>query len=311
MIEFPVNTFNSIELYVSYEDVPQNLTSSPTYVLKDLDTNEIIKTGTASTVIDQIGEYEIGLTSEDTAYDRMLQVIWNYTLAGVETEEVETIRVATPYATFADILDELELSIDTADSRYFPASKIRAAERLARSQINIYTGHTFGKRAGSLYVRGTDKSILTLPERMVSFSKVEQNGVTRYDASTSFNNLGYTLELTDTNMALKISSTDDENVTYYPNSGVNPPLGIFPSSSEYKITGIIGYPYVPLEVTQATVLLVNDHLYNDGLWRARYIDRMDTGEMQIKLRDAAFRGTGNLLADNLLEKYKNINIVVI
>lgn len=311
MIELPINSFHSIDLYTSYDDIPQNVAGSPTYVLKDLDTNEIIRSGSASTAVDEIGHYEIQLTGSDTAFDRVFQVSWEYSLAGVTTREIEIVTVSTPYATISDILDELQLSIDNSEPGYFPAQKIRAAERLARLQVNVYTGHTFGKRSGSIYVNGTNKNVLTLPERMVSFSKIEQNGSTRYDSNNSFNNLGYTLQLTSTNMALKISNSDEDNINYYQNGGINPPSGVFPASSEYKITGIIGYPYVPIEVSQATILLINDHLYNDGLWHSRYIDRIDTGEMQIRLRDAAFRGTGNLLADNLLEKYKNINIVAI
>lgn len=310
MIELLRNSFHSIDLFISYNDIPSSA-ANPTYILKDYNTNQVIRSGSASTVSEDIGHYQIQITSQDTSIDRVLQVTWNYVLAGVQTTESEILSVSTTYASISEILDELEISIDITDPRYFPVGRLYAAERMARLQINSYVGHTFGQRAGNLYVNGTDKSILTLPERMISISRLEQNDEIRYDVPTNFNNLGYGLELTETNMAIKIIDTSGDGLIYYPNTGVNPPLGIFPSASRFKVTGVIGYPYIPMEVTQAAILLINDHLYNDGLWHARYVDRIHTGEMQIRIRDAAFRGTGNLLADNLLEKYKNINIVAI
>lgn len=310
MLELLRDSFHNVDLYVSYNDIPQSA-SVPTYILKDYNTNQVIRTGPAATVSEDVGHYQIQINSTDTSIDRVLEVTWNYELAGVPTTNKEIINVSTPYASVSEIIDELEISIDNTDPRYFPIGKLYNAERMARFQINAHVGHNFGRRAGSLYAYGTDKSILTLPERMISVSKLEQNDEIRYDTATNFNNLGYGIQLTETSMGLRIVDTTADGLVYYPNTGINPPLGMFPSASRYKITGVIGYEYVPVEVTQAAILLVNDHLYNDGLWHSRYIDRIDTGEMQIRLRDAAFRGTGNLLADNLLEKFKNINIVAI
>lgn len=312
MIELVKNSYHKIPIYVVKGDEAVAPDATPTYEIYNADTEELLTSGTAIVETDDVGHYSIPVDQTITNVDRNLRVDWTYDVGGVTINGSEFTLVATPYAEIGEIIIELGLGAEPQDPNYFPYAKLRTAERLARMQINNYTGRVFGLKEGTQVTHGFGSDTIIFPERMTSFYKLEQDDSVIYDSTANYNALGYELELTDTSQGIRIRANQQNDVSvlppspFYSTSKLN-----FIEGSRYKVYGTMGYKYVPIEVKQAAFLLINDHLFNDSLWRERYIDNFDTGSMSVKLRDSAFTGTGNLIADDLLDTYKITGIVVI
>jgi hypothetical protein len=59
------------------------------------------------------------------------------------------------------------------------------------------------------------------------------------------------------------------------------------------------------------MLLINDILANDYNWRNKYLQRVNLSEISFEMAKGAFNGTGNITVDNILDQYRNVNIVII
>lgn len=312
MIELAVNSSHRIDIVVIKDDQSVEPDATPTYIVYDADTLDVLKQGTASIDTNDVGRYYINISGNLTGFDRTLKVTWEYDLDGFTITGDEFTVISTPYAEIGEIIDELGLGTEPTDLNFYPYAKLRAAERLARFQIDNYTGRTFGQRLGAQIVYGNNSDTLIFTEAMTAFTKVEQDDQLLYDSTIPFNALAYDIVLTETGQGIRLTNTGDSDVSILPPTATwTTTKPHFVNNSRYKIYGTLGYRYVPVQVKQAAMLLINDHLFNDSLWRERYISEFDTGQMSVKLRDTAFTGTGNLLADDLLDPFKITGIVVI
>lgn len=312
MIELPVNSTHRIDIVVVKNDQSVNADDTPTYEIYDATTADLIDSGTAQIDTNDVGRYYVMISGAISAYDRTLKVTWQYDLDGITITGDEFTVISTPYAEIGEIIDELGLGTEPQDLNYYPYAKLRAAERLARFQIDNYTGRTFGQRLGAQVVYGNNSDTLIFTEAMTAFTKIEQDDAVIYDSTIPFNALAYNIVLTETGQGVRLTNTGDSDVSILPPTATwTTTKPHFINGSRYKIYGTLGYSFVPVQVKQAAMLLVNDHLFNDSLWRERYISEFNTGQMQVKLRDTAFTGTGNLLADDLLDQFKITGIVVI
>lgn len=312
MIEIPNNTLHKVSLLVVKDGLPYPPNGTPAYEVFDANTGDLLIDGNSIQDISDIGNYYFYLDSDVTAFDRTLKVVWTYQMDYKEYTNTEYMEVTTPYAEREEIITELGLGSEPQDLNYFSDQKLRIAERIARLQINNYTGREFNQRLGSQVAYGMGSDTLIFSERMTSFYKLEEDDIVVYDTENNINLLGYNLELTETGQGIRIVNASEADVTTYPPTAyMSPPKLKFKSGSRYKAYGVLGYSYIPLQVKQAALLLISDNLYNDSLWRQKYISEFDTGQMKVKLRDTAFTGTGNLLADDMLDQFKITGIVVI
>lgn len=312
MIEIPNNSVHRIDLIVTKDGQPYDLVASPSYTVVDVNTGSQLTSGTGIKDPDDTGRYYFYLTSAVTGIDRVAKTTWTYSIDSRPYTNVEYTQVSTPYVDKEEIITELELGAEPQDMNYFSDKKIRVAERIARLQINQYTGREFNKREDSQVVYGMGSDTLILSERMISFTKLEQDDVVIYDLENGINLLGYDIVLTETGQGIRIKNSSQMDVTENPPMAYTAPATLkFINNARYKVYGVMGYEYVPYKVRQAALLLISDNLYNDSLWRQKYVQEFDTGQMKVKLKDTAFTGTGNLLADDFLEEFKLTGIVVI
>ena len=312
MIEIPGNSLHRIDLLTTKDGDPIDADQEPTYEVFDADSGESLVSGTAAVDTEDVGRYFFYIDSDVTSVDRTIKTVWTFEILGKEYQTIEYTSISVPYVDKEEIIAELGLGAEPQDLNYFPESKIRIAERIARLQINNYTGRNFTSRSGSQVTYGMGSDTILFPEKMSSFAKLEQDDVVIYDPENGINTLGYDMELTETGQGIRIKNSSQMDVTENPPMSYTAPFKLrFINGSRYKVYGILGYPYIPLEVKQAALLLISDNLYNDSLWRQKYISEFDTGQMKVKLRDTAFTGTGNLLADDLLDQFKITGIVVI
>ena len=288
--------------------------SAPTVSIIDAETGSSVVSGNATLIsVDDVGEYYYQLPTSATAYDRILKITWQYTISSKTTSIDEYLYVTTPYATVDEIISELGYSSNTSDDNYFPYEKIVSAERVARMMINTELGYAMTKKSKTITAYGSGADVLLLPERIISFTKIAENDEVVIDTSINYNIFGFNVELTETNQALRIvppspgdNIDEQENIDY---TGLT--HGRFRNDYRYEITGIFGWTYIPSEIKQAIFLLVNDLLCNDSIWRSRYIKKINSTQMSVELSSLSYMGTGNALADSLIQKFKMIQAVII
>lgn len=78
----------------------------------------------------------------------------------------------------------------------------------------------------------------------------------------------------------------------------------FPREYDYRINADVGYVNVPSDIKRATELLIEDISCGRLDYYKRYIGAYNTDQFRIQFDKAVFQGTGNILVDKILEKYK-------
>ena len=78
----------------------------------------------------------------------------------------------------------------------------------------------------------------------------------------------------------------------------------FPRGFDYSIVGIFGYKKVPSDIVRATEMLIEDIECGKLDYYKRYIVDYNTDQFKIKFDAGVFEGTGNILVDKILSKYK-------
>ena len=272
-----------------------------------------VGTGGTATNDPALGKYTFDLDPSYTNLNRVLSVTWTYNINGKQVISEDFYEVFTPYASISSIMDYYNFGTRPQDLDYKSEQEIIMAERVARYQIEGYTGQTFGRAWGDQEVFGYDSDAIELTQRMVNITKVYENGVLVIDYTTDpvYNAFGYDVELSTTNKAARIikNSADviyegqyDPAVLYY---------GRFRQHARYKFYGEIGWTYVPQDIKYCTIKLAGNILSRDAQWRERYLKKVDLSEISFELADGAFNGTGDVIVDSILDQYRNTGIVII
>jgi hypothetical protein len=205
MIEIYTGRVGTIYL-TTYEDgLPTAPDSNPTVVVTDAATGQAVVSG-SPTIIDSDypGEYQYRLPASATSFDRVLKVVWSYTISSRLNQEIEYVYVSTPYATPDEISAELGFSSRPEDANYYSYEKIVGAERVARMMIDNYLGFSINKSQGSVVAYGSGADVLLLPSRMISVKSLKENDELVVDSATDYNILGFDIELTETSYGLRI-----------------------------------------------------------------------------------------------------------
>lgn len=290
--------------------------SLPTLSIYDADNDSSPLLGYDSiSVIDEPenGKYSFLLTQELTSIVRVLELKWNYTVNGLASEQTDFYRIDLAYSNPNEVIDFLGLGITPADINYHSITDIQNAEKIARTIIDGYTGLKFYLRYGSQEMFGVGSDAIQLIERMTSIDKMYENGVLVIDntVTPAYNQFGYGIELTQTGYVARLLNPGwdvryddqvDTNILYY---------GKFRDGARYKFVGDIGYKYVPEDIKQASMLLIGDLISNDYAWRNKYLNKINLSEISFEMSKGAFNGTGNVIVDNILDQYRNINMIVI
>lgn len=214
-----------------------------------------------------------------------------------ETSQVQIVSAILPYEEVARITgwtDPLE---------------INDLERRVRYSIQTYTATTFGRFRGTIPVQGSDDSKLTLPLPLLELES--PTGLTIYGGGTI---LGSAAQVYDGGIK---SAPPDYVLDQYYTSGV--PIKApgyfsrfhFRDDVMYNIKGLWGYHDIPGDVRQAARLLIADYACDESLWRDRYVNAIKAGDWRIDFNAAAFTGTGNVSADQILAQYRRLNMAAI
>ena len=302
--------------YVYSDGALTQADSIPTVSVYDADNDATPITGFSNVTVfneNPPGVYSFMLTPTITSTNKVIKLVWSYSMGGDHSTEEEFYGIETVYSTASEIIDFLGFGSVPSDIDYHDPKDISNAEKIARTIINGYTGQRFDQRYGSQEVFGKGSDACELVEKMITLDKVWENDILLIDNTVTpvFNTFGFNLEITPTGKAIRIINQGwdvrydnqvDPAVLYY---------GRFRDNSRYQFQGTIGYKYVPEDIKIASMLLVNDILANDFNWRNKYLQKVDLSEISFEMAKGAFNGTGNITVDNILDQYRNVNIVII
>jgi hypothetical protein len=291
-------------------------TSVPTLSIYDADYDDTALTGYSGlTATDEnaAGVYSYTMTPALTQINRVLKFVWSYALNSVSTTEEQFYAVETVYSTVSEIQDFLGLGTSPSELNYRNPKEIESAEKVARTIIDGYTGDKFIKYYGQQEKFGFGSDAIELVEKMITIDRVWENDELLIDNTVTpvYNNFGFSIELSPTKKAVRIINVGWD--LRYDNQ-VDPTAlgnGRFRDGSRYKFEGLIGWKYVPEDIKIASMLLVGDILANDYNWRNKYLKKVDLSEISFEMAGGAFNGTGNVTVDNILDQYRNVNIVII
>ena len=262
-------TQEKIHLYVISDNVMVQADATPTVTIYDADDDASPITGYSGIATDEDldGAYSYMLRPSLTNIQRVLKVIWHYSVNGVVFNQEDYYRVSSVYASVSDIIDFLGYGSTPSELNYMPPERISAAEKVARTIIEGYTGQAFYMHYGFQEQFGVGSDAIEC-----------QGWDVRYD-----------------------NQVDPAVLNY----------GRFRDKSRYKFQGLLGYKYVPEDIKLAAMMLVGDILANDYNWRNKYLKKVDLSEISFEMAGGAFNGTGNVTVDNILDQYRNVNIVII
>lgn len=272
-----------------------------------------VQVATISTVVDEDGRYAVTIPFFLVQEDGELEIQWafNYTENG-ETYPFSAstfLNVVTPYAPIREIKAMLE------DEDNFTDEDIRDVERATRHIINAFTGQSFGRTTGTINVRGNGESSLELPARLIRMDAM--NGLEGSGQFYQIRGEGFYLAGPPsgvppirgfnpiTGVAPNPEDLDTPVWVSAPviSSPYSPGKNAFEKNAVYSITGEWGWKRVPRKVEEAAKLLINDYATGDTVYRDRYLTSMTAADWRIQFHSGAFRQTGNVRADQLLNDY--------
>lgn len=251
-----------------------------------------------------------------TRHDCTLEMTIDFVVEFVQETKTVVIDVVTPI-----------LPIDTVKSILKPQapdsvldSDAKSLERKVRLAVQAFTGQVFGLYEGFVDVYGNGDEFLKSPRRIVQLNSVDYGSVSYSPSSYLVKGDGWYLERAHGYPLTIKQAPPEEDLDVYQNyyqtggSIVPPNASYFNKFSDkvvYRVYGNFGYFSVPMDVQQAATLLVNDYACKESMYRDRYIANMRAADWRFEYKDAAFLGTGNVIADQLLSKYQRNNLVII
>lgn len=243
------------------------------------------------------GVYVTQLKFADTFEEGELEATWTYTVSTEPIVKIETHTVVTPYVD-VESLYELPHSDE----------EIRLAERYARSQIESYTGQSFGRRRSWIRVQGKGTDLLILPEHLIAATHVYENGTLVWEFGEIDNTIDG-IEVTPSGFALRI--TEREDPIEHSIAGVMYHGGRFVEDYTYEVMGEFGYLHVPANVVMCGNMLVEDFFCKEKAWRIKYAQKVSSGDFTVDINQRVFSGTGNSVVDAILSDYMWHRMVVV
>lgn len=300
--------------YVYFDIINSTATGTPTATLVRPGSANVSLTVSAVTPVpaNVTESWKAYVPLAETTVEDDVWVSWSAVVGGETITKLDSLQIVTPYLTPEEIAARYNWSFNSADANYKPRQDVVDAERIARYTINAYTKRKFGSFAGAVVAYGQNTDTLTLGQPIISIDKLYQNGELVVDG-VDYSKFGYALEITETGTAVRITDPDFTDLSEYESTRVTPLLGgaAFKQGWRYEVTGQFGFTFVPNEVEDAISMLVNDYMCRDALWRARYINKVEMRDWKFTFEKEAFRGTGNLIVDQLLANYRDLGIFVI
>jgi hypothetical protein len=263
------------------------------------------------------GSYQINIPYTLTNRDKKLKLIWKYQMDSTNIQHETFVDVVTPYASLAEVIQDLGLGTDPSDPMYKSYHELVMAEKFARKVIESYTSQRFYLYDGTESIYGSGSDILPLPFKIHAIHELYGNDVKLVDNVNNETNWIFNPVVSETGFGLRVDRTNSlDNITYSANGLIPPSIndtyyGAFQKDVKYRVQGKFGWAEVPDNVEQAAIQLIGDYFSKDRVWINKYLKNIKTFDWQFEYASDAYRGTGNAYADQLLYPYVISSMVVI
>lgn len=189
----------------------------------------------------------------------------------------------------------------------------RKNEELARAIIDSIVDDGFYYKKKTFATVGLGADLLPVWDDIKKLLKLYENNVLVFDSSDPDS---YTIKYEVDKARFGIQELTAETInrnesapTYLPAAGsdmleLNFVYRGFPKGFDYLVVGEFGYKKVPSDIIRATELLVEDIECGRLDYYKRYIADYNTDQFKIKFDAGVFDGTGNILVDKILSKYR-------
>lgn len=201
------------------------------------------------------------------------------------------IDVVKPYCDITEVKNKL--GITTAQAVQI--------EKVARKIIESEAGKfNFQRKQKEIYGMGLD--YLPVDEKISKLYYLYENGVLIYDYENP-ELQQYRISIDGTSITTSVTQVNKMEYKYvwrdrYLDTD-------FFSGYDYIVDGDFGYQIVPEDIQEACELIMQDIVNNNLKYINRYIEEFDNNEFKIKFAKGISNGTGNMIADKILSRYKN------
>ena len=269
-------------------------------------------------------QWTVTMPLEATSTQQEVVVHWFFYINGEEFQQEFSYDIATPLVMPIDAASELGFSLSPTSAKYRSEQELMSAERMARYTIEQYTNVSFGNETKTVTAFGQATDILVLNEQIISIHQIKENGVVVYSPADNINAFAFDFEPTESGRSIRVANYGDireyerepivdisgaNTFSSYSSTGLR--SSAFRAGSRYEVTGLYGFVHVPAPVKQAAILLINDLLCQDSIWRTKYVQQASMSDFKFTFFKEAFYGTGNALADRILSRYQTMDMVVI
>jgi hypothetical protein len=263
-------------------------TASETYIISYQDVNNLqTYSASATSSGSQVATFE--LDSRYLTYTGTLVAeVMNSSSATVYRDGIDVVR---PYCNIESVASKLGVT----------TSQTIQSEKVARKIIESEAGNFgFVRKNKEVYGMGMDYLMLDEPIRNLYY--LYENGELIYDYEDE-NLQEYKISVDGSSI---VTSASQVNKMEYQRVWRDRYLDTdFTSGFDYLVDGDFGYSYVPEDIQEACELLIQDIASNNLRYVNRYIKEFDNNEFKVKFSDGFQSGTGNMIADKILSRYKN------
>lgn len=232
-----------------------------------------------------------------TRVDGKFRLEWTYTVDGASYTKVEYHDVVTP------VFREADLVAWDSDFSRLGTPAIFRLEAIIRRVIQEVTGQKFNYEYDRIEVTANNRGVISMPKRLVEATGLNDVSASLVDSIVLRKNDGWT-----------ITATRGESWIDHFEGPIRLPgqtFGHFVMGVNYVISGYWGYPSLPEDIAIAARILAEDYGCDESLWRDRYIANIRAADWRFEFNKKAFVSTGNVKADQILEKYTLNRMVVV
>ena len=201
------------------------------------------------------------------------------------------VKVIRPYCDISNIKEVLGIT----------SAQAVEYESTARAIIESQAGEFQFVRKNK-EISGMGMDFLPVNERIETLYKMYENGELIHDSTSATLNL-YQISV-DRSSIVPIDQI--QNKVEYQKVWRDRYLDVsFANGYDYLVDGDFGYRFIPQDIQKACRLLITDLSQNNMQYINKYIEMFDNVEFRVQFAKEFARGTGNMIVDNILSKYKN------
>lgn len=279
----------NLDIYGDVADTP------PTAVISYGTTSAPLTVQGPATIVGNGQRWTAIVDFAHTSAPRELTVTWHFTINGVNAVKADFLEVIVPLVEVGTAREELEIPADITDD------KIRLAERRVRMLIERITGQSFAPEEAILPATQLSDGSVRLPKRLISLTGV---GGAQNALYYTLGGDGWFLNILYPNKRTGIRASDVP---------IADPFARYrsPKVEKVSVSGLWGYERVPTDVQEAALILIEQQLCPESIYAERYLKTMTAADFRFEFDPGAYRGTGNVIADQLLARYTTRNAAVI